>query len=85
VQALTEGAKALLAALEETVLVSGCKKGANEFTLLAFVGGGSSGGAGQEKALRQGPVHRRRQGFAAKRASVRLNAPPLKQLKDATL
>jgi BRCT domain type II-containing protein len=54
-----KAAKALMAALEETVLASVHKKGAKEFTLPGLLKVIGPGRAGKEETLRQGPVHGR--------------------------
>jgi hypothetical protein len=52
-----KAAKALMAALEETVLASIHKKGAKEFTQARLAESSRARCSGQEEALRQGPVH----------------------------
>lgn len=52
-----KAAKALMAALEETVLASIRKKGAKEFTLPGLLKVVAQDVPAKKKALRQGPVH----------------------------
>jgi hypothetical protein len=78
-------AKALLAALEETVLASIHKKGAKEFTLPGLLKVVAQDVPAKKKRFGKDPFSGEDKWFAAKPASVRLKVRPLKKLKDAAL
>ena len=77
--------KALLAALEETVLASIHKKGAKEFTLPGLLKVVAQDVPAKKKRFGKDPFTGEDKWFAAKPASVRLKVRPLKKLKDAAL
>lgn len=78
-------AKALMAALEETVLASVHKKGAKEFTLPGLLKVVAQDVPAKKKRFGKDPFSGEDKWFAAKPASVRLKVRPLKKLKDAAL
>ena len=78
-------AKALMAALEETVLASVHKKGAKEFTLPGLLKVVAQDVPAKKKRFGKDPFTGEDKWFAAKPASVRLKVRPLKKLKDAAL
>jgi nucleoid DNA-binding protein len=78
-------AKALMAALEETVLASVHKKGAKEFTLPGLLKVVAQDVPAKKKRFGRDPFTGEDKWFAAKPASVRLKVRPLKKLKDAAL
>jgi len=80
-----KAAKALLAALEETVLASIHKKGAKEFTLPGLLKVVAQDVPARKKRFGKDPFTGEDKWFAAKPASVRLKVRPLKRLKDAAL
>jgi nucleoid DNA-binding protein len=80
-----KAAKALLAALEETVLASIQKKGAKEFTLPGLLKVVAQDVPAKKKRFGKDPFTGEDKWFAAKPASVRLKVRPLKKLKDAAL
>ena len=80
-----KAAKALLAALEETVLASIHKKGAQEFTLPGLLKVVAQDVPAKKKRFGKDPFTGEDKWFAAKPASVRLKVRPLKKLKDAAL
>ena len=80
-----KAAKALLAALEETVLASIRKKGAQEFTLPGLLKVVAQDVPAKKKRFGKDPFTGEDKWFAAKPASVRLKVRPLKKLKDAAL
>ena len=80
-----KAAKALLAALEETVLASIHKKGAKEFTLPGLLKVVAQDVPAKKKRFGKDPFTGQDKWFAAKPASVRLKVRPLKKLKDAAL
>jgi nucleoid DNA-binding protein len=80
-----KAAKALLAALEETVLASINKKGAKEFTLPGLLKVVAQDVPAKKKRFGKDPFSGEDKWFAAKPASVRLKVRPLKKLKDAAL
>lgn len=77
--------KALMAALEETVLASIHKKGAKEFTLPGLLKVVAQDVPAKKKRFGKDPFSGEDKWFAAKPASVRLKVRPLKKLKDAAL
>src|ERR1700758_409276 len=80
-----KAAKALMAALEETVLASVHKKGAKEFTLPGLLKVVAQDVPAKKKRFGKDPFTGEDRWFAAKPASVRLKVRPLKKLKDAAL
>jgi nucleoid DNA-binding protein len=80
-----KAAKALMAALEETVLASVHKKGAKEFTLPGLLKVVAQDVSAKKKRFGKDPFSGEDKWFAAKPASVRLKVRPLKKLKDAAL
>ena len=80
-----KAAKALLTALEETVLASIHKKGAKEFTLPGLLKIVAQDVPAKKKRFGKDPFTGEDKWFAAKPASVRLKVRPLKKLKDAAL
>jgi nucleoid DNA-binding protein len=80
-----KAAKALMAALEETVLASVHKKGAKEFTLPGLLKVVAQDVPAKKKRFGKDPFTGQDKWFAAKPASVRLKVRPLKKLKDAAL
>ena len=80
-----KAAKALMAALEETVLASVHKKGAKEFTLPGLLKVLAQDVPAKKKRFGKDPFSGEDKWFAAKPASVRLKVRPLKKLKDAAL
>ena len=80
-----KAAKALMAALEETVLASVHKKGAKEFTLPGLLNVVAQDVPTKKKRFGKDPFTGEEKWFAAKPASVRLKVRPLKKLKDAAL
>jgi nucleoid DNA-binding protein len=80
-----KAAKALMAALEETVLASVHKKGAKVFTLPGLLKVVAQDVPAKKKRFGKDPFTGEDKWFAAKPASVRLKIRPLKKLKDAAL
>jgi Bacterial DNA-binding protein len=80
-----KAAKALMAALEETLLASVHKKGAKEFTLPGLLKVVAQDVPAKKKRFGKDPFSGQDKWFAAKPASVRLKVRPLKKLKDAAL
>jgi nucleoid DNA-binding protein len=80
-----KAAKALMAALEETVLASVHKKGAKEFTLPGLLKVVAQDVPAKKRRFGKDPFSGEDKWFAAKPASVRLKVRPLKKLKDAAL
>jgi nucleoid DNA-binding protein len=80
-----KAAKALMTALEETVLASIHKKGAKEFTLPGLLKVVAQDVPAKKKRFGKDPFTGEDKWFAAKPASVRLKVRPLKKLKDAAL
>jgi nucleoid DNA-binding protein len=80
-----KAAKALMAALEETVLASIHKKGAKEFTFPGLLKVVAQDVPAKKKRFGKDPFTGEDKWFAAKPASVRLKVRPLKKLKDAAL
>jgi nucleoid DNA-binding protein len=80
-----KAAKALMAALEETVLASVHKKGAKVFTLPGLLKVVAQDVPAKKKRFGKDPFTGEDKWFAAKPASVRLKVRPLKKLKDAAL
>jgi nucleoid DNA-binding protein len=86
-QASVEGkhVKAVLAALENTVLGAVHKKGAGNFTLPGLFKITSVKVPAKPKRKGKNPFTGEEQVFAAKPASVKVKVRPLKKLKDAAL
>ena len=78
-----KAAKALMAALEETVLASVHKKGAKEFTLPGLLKVVAQDVPAKKKRFGKDPFTGEERWFPAKPASVRIKARALKKLKDA--
>ena len=76
-------AKAILAALEDTILGAVHKKGAGEFTLSGLLKIGVQQVPAKKKRFGKDPFTGEERWFDAKPASVRLKVRPLKKLKDA--
>jgi len=77
--------KAVLAALETTVLGAVNRKGAGEFTLPGLLKIGVQKVPAKPKRKGINPFTKEEQVFAAKPATVRIKARALKKLKDAAL
>ncbi|GAA5166776.1 hypothetical protein GCM10025770_24360 [Viridibacterium curvum] len=77
--------KAVLAALEATVLGAVNKKGAGEFTLPGLLKIGVQQIAAKKKRFGKDPFTGEERWFDAKPATVRIKARALKKLKDAAL
>ena len=75
--------KAVLAALEATILGSVHKKGAGEFALLGLVKIGVQQVPAKKRRFAKDPFTKEDRWFDAKPASVRIKARALKKLKDA--
>ena len=75
--------KAVLAALEATILGSVHKKGAGEFALLGLLKIGVQQVPAKKKRFGKDPFTKEDRWFDAKPASVRIKARALKKLKDA--
>ena len=78
-----KSAKAVLAALEDTILGSVHKKGAGEFTLSGLLKIVVQAVPAKKKRFGKDPFSGEERWFPAKPASVRIKARPLKKLKDA--
>lgn len=78
-----KAAKAVLAALEETVLGSVHKKGAGEFTLPGLLKIVVQAVPAKKKRFGKDPFTGEERWFDAKPATVRIKARALKKLKDA--
>ena len=76
-------AKAILAALEDTILGAVHKKGAGEFTLSGLVKIGVQQVPAKKKRFGKDPFTGEERWFDAKPATVRLKVRALKKLKDA--
>jgi nucleoid DNA-binding protein len=76
-------AKAVLAALEDTILGSVHKKGAGEFTLSGLLKISVQAVPAKKKRFGKDPFTGEERWFPAKPASVRVKARALKKLKDA--
>ena len=75
--------KAVLAALEDTILGSVHKKGAGEFTLSGLLKIVVQAVPAKKRRFGKDPFSGEERWFPAKPASVRIKARPLKKLKDA--
>ena len=78
-----KAAKAVLAALEDTILGSVHKKGAGEFTLSGLLKIVVQAVPAKKKRFGKDPFTGEDRWFPAKPASVRIKARALKKLKDA--
>jgi nucleoid DNA-binding protein len=78
-----KAAKAVLAALEDTILGAVHKKGAGEFTLSGLLKIVVTAVPAKKKRFGKDPFTGEERWFPAKPASVRIKARPLKKLKDA--
>ena len=78
-----KAAKAVLAALEDTILGSVHKKGAGEFTLSGLLKIVVQAVPAKKKRFGKDPFTGEERWFPAKPASVRVKARALKKLKDA--
>ena len=78
-----KAAKAVLAALEDTILGAVHKKGAGEFTLSGLLKIVVQAVPSKKKRFGKDPFSGEERWFPAKPASVRIKARPLKKLKDA--
>lgn len=77
--------KAVLAALESTILGSVHKKGLGEFTLPGLLKIGAQKVAAKKRRFGKDPFTGEERWFDAKPATVRIKARALKKLKDAAL
>jgi nucleoid DNA-binding protein len=75
--------KAVMVALEDTILGSIHKKGAGEFTLSGLLKITAQAVAAKKKRFGKDPFTGQERWFPAKPASVRIKARALKKLKDA--
>ena len=80
-----KAAKAVLAALEATVLASVHKKGIGEFTLPGLLKVSALTIPAKKKRFGKDPFTGEERWFAAKPASVKIKSRALKKLKDAAL
>jgi nucleoid DNA-binding protein len=80
-----KAAKAVLAALEDTILGSVHKKGAGEFTLSGLLKIVVQAVPAKKKRFGKDPFTGEERWFPAKPASVRIKARALKKLKDAAV
>ena len=80
-----KSAKALMAALESTVLASIHKKGAGGFTLPGLIKITAQSVPAKKKRMGKDPFTGEERMFAAKPASTKIKARALKKLKDAAL
>ena len=80
-----KAAKAVLAALEATVLASVHKKGLGEFTLPGLLKITALSVPAKKKRLGKDPFTGEERMFAAKPASTKIKTRALKKLKDAAL
>lgn len=81
----TKHVKAVLAALEQTVLGAVNKKGAGQFTLPGLFKVNAVKVPAKPKRTGINPFTKQEQVFAAKPATVKVKVRPLKKLKDAAL
>lgn len=77
--------KAVLAALEDTILGAVHKKGAGEFTLSGLLKISAQVVPAKKRRFGKDPFSGEDRWFPAKPASVRIKARPLKKLKDAAV
>ncbi|MFT4192473.1 MAG: HU family DNA-binding protein [Comamonas sp.] len=78
-----KAAKAVFAALEDTIVASLNKKGAGSFTLPGLLKIDVQKVAAKKKRFGKDPFTGQERWFDAKPASVRVKSRPLKKLKDA--
>ena len=78
-------AKAVLAALEATIVASMSKKGLGEFTLPGLLKRTAQAIPAKKKRRGIDPFTKVEREFAAKPATVRVKVRPLKKIKDASL
>ena len=78
-----KAAKAVLAALEDTILGAVHKKGAGEFTLPGLLKVTAQQVPAKKKRFGKDPFTGEERWFPAKPASVKVKVRPLKKLKDA--
>lgn len=81
----TKHVKAVLAALEQTVLGAVNKKGAGQFTLPGLFKVNAVKVPAKPKRTGINPFTKQEQVFAAKPATVKVKVRPLKKLKDAAI
>jgi len=81
----TKAVKAVMAALELTILASVHKKGAREFTLPGLLKIGVIDVPAKKKRKGIDPFTGQEREFAAKPATVRIKVRALKKIKDAAL
>jgi histone family protein DNA-binding protein len=81
----TKAVKAVMAALELTILASVHKKGAREFTLPGLLKIGVIDVPAKKKRRGIDPFTGQEREFAAKPATVRIKVRALKKIKDAAL
>jgi nucleoid DNA-binding protein len=80
-----KAAKAVLAALEATIVASMSKKGQGEFTLPGLLKITAQAIPAKKKRRGIDPFTKVEREFAAKPATVRVKVRPLKKIKDASL
>ena len=80
-----KAAKAILAALEATIVASMSKKGLGEFTLPGLLKITAQAIPAKKKRRGIDPFTKVEREFAAKPATVRVKVRPLKKIKDASL
>ncbi len=80
-----KAAKAVLAALEATIVASMSKKGLGEFTLPGLLKITAQAIPAKKKRRGIDPFTKVEREFAAKPATVRVKVRPLKKIKDASL
>ncbi len=80
-----KSAKAVLAALESTILASIHKKGLGEFTLPGLLKISAQNVPAKKKRMGKDPFTGEERMFAAKPASTKIKTRALKKLKDAAL
>jgi nucleoid DNA-binding protein len=80
-----QAVKAVLAALEATILASVNKKGLGEFTLPGLLKISAQNVPAKKKRFGKDPFTGEERWFAPKPATVRIKARALKKLKDAAL
>lgn len=80
-----KAAKAVLAALEATIVASMSKKGLGEFTLPGLLKITAQAIPAKKKRRGIDPFTKLEREFAAKPATVRVKVRPLKKIKDAPL
>ncbi|MGF6852336.1 nucleoid DNA-binding protein [Paraburkholderia sp. CI3] len=78
-----KAAKAVLAALEDTILGSVHKRGAGEFTLSGFLKIVTQAVPSKKKRFGTDPITGEKRGFPEKLATKRIKAIPVKKLREA--